>query len=264
VIRDRPVASFVVLTFGISYLLGIPFNVLVSSVTTPGTLIGIYAPRAVTVIGPAAAALLVARAGGGPVTVGQLLGSLRVRPRDAWLIAGWALVALVCTFTAFVAAGLAAATLFSLLGAQVPLLLAHVGVQVLLIGTGEELGWRGWLLPTLHARRSFAAATALTAVTWLAWHLPLLLSGVTVALSFVVMIAALSVSFSWLWRHTSGSSGTVAIAHGLVNAPFFFFEGLVRTMTDGEALVGEAFLWSATGYAAIALVILATARPRTT
>jgi hypothetical protein len=65
VIRDRPVTSFLLITFGISYAFGIPFNVAVSSLVDSSTLAGLYLPRLVTVIGPAVAALLVARTGHG-------------------------------------------------------------------------------------------------------------------------------------------------------------------------------------------------------
>ena len=61
-IRDRPVTSFLVITFGVSYVLGIPFNVAASSLLQPSGLAGIYVPRVVTVIRPAVAALLVVRA----------------------------------------------------------------------------------------------------------------------------------------------------------------------------------------------------------
>jgi membrane protease YdiL (CAAX protease family) len=39
---------------------------------------------------------------------------------------------------------------------------------------GEEIGWRGWLAPTLHARFGFAGGAALTGLVWAAWHGPVL------------------------------------------------------------------------------------------
>lgn len=45
-------------------------------------------------------------------------------------------------------------------------------VWALTFGLGEELGWRGWLLPALARRiRVFWSAT-IVAVVWIAWHLP--------------------------------------------------------------------------------------------
>lgn len=49
---------------------------------------------------------------------------------------------------------------------------AVLAVWLLTFGLGEELGWRGWLLPALRTRASrIASALAVTAV-WAAWHLP--------------------------------------------------------------------------------------------
>ena len=40
-------------------------------------------------------------------------------------------------------------------------------------GGNEELGWRGLLQPALEKKFSFPLATVITALVWVAWHLPL-------------------------------------------------------------------------------------------
>ncbi|VDY72682.1 CAAX amino protease [Streptococcus sanguinis] len=40
-------------------------------------------------------------------------------------------------------------------------------------GGNEELGWRGVLQPALEKKFSFPLATVITALVWVAWHLPL-------------------------------------------------------------------------------------------
>jgi membrane protease YdiL (CAAX protease family) len=57
-------------------------------------------------------------------------------------------------------------------GLSVGSLIAHFALQLLVVGIGEEVGWRGWLLPRLHANYTLLRATAWTALVWLAWHLP--------------------------------------------------------------------------------------------
>lgn len=104
-IRERPVTSFLLITVGVSYALGIPFNVAASSVLPSSSLAGIYVPRVVTVIGPGVAALLVAHAGGGVISAGQLFRSLRLRRRDVRCVASSAVVTLPIAGVAFVAAG---------------------------------------------------------------------------------------------------------------------------------------------------------------
>ena len=259
-IRDRPVASFLLVAFGVSYGLGIPFNLAASSVLDPSTLAGQYVPRVVTVIGPAVAAVVVAFAGGGGTAVARLFRSLRLGIDDIRWVAAAAVVSLTGAGAAFLLAGLPAGTLAEALATRAPLLVAHAVIQVAVIGVGEELGWRGWLLPTLSAGRSFLAATALTGAIWAVWHLPVFFYGLSMALSFTVLVASLAVALSWLWHRTGGGTGVVAIAHGLVNAPFFFLEQLARPMPGGDALTARAFAWFAGFYCAVAVALAAADR----
>jgi membrane protease YdiL (CAAX protease family) len=123
------------------------------------------------------------------------------------------------------------------------------------IGFGEEIGWRGWLLPSLAQRRTFGTAAGITGFVWAIWHAPVFLSGPTVALSYLLLIASLTVVLAWLWKRSGGSIALVAIAHGAANAPFVFLESLVRE-TRGAALVESAFLYHSLMYACVATVLL--------
>ena len=38
---------------------------------------------------------------------------------------------------------------------------------------GEELGWRGFLLPTLQTRLSAIASALIIGLIWFCWHIPL-------------------------------------------------------------------------------------------
>ena len=259
-IRDRPVTSFLLITFGVSYALGVPFNIAASSILESSSLAGIYVPRVVTVIGPAVAAVAVALAAGGGTAVARLFRSLRLRVDDLWWVASAAVVSLVGAGAAFLLAGLPAGTLAEAVTTRAPLLAAHVVIQVAVIGVGEELGWRGWLLPTLSAGRSLLAATALTGAIWAVWHLPIFFYGLSTALSFTVLVASLSVVLSWLWHRTGGATGVIALTHGFVNAPFFFLEQLARPMPGGDALTVRAFAWLAGFYLAVAVALAATDR----
>ena len=56
------------------------------------------------------------------------------------------------------------------------LCLSTAGVlQNLSMTLGEEIGWRGFLLPELAKQMSFTRASLLSGVIWAAWHSPLLL-----------------------------------------------------------------------------------------
>jgi len=97
-------------------------------------------------------------------------------------------------------------------------------LQSLLSATGEELGWRGFLVPTLARTTSFGRTAILSGAIWAAWHVPLIIfadyNGGTPAwysvLCFVIMVTALGVPFAWL-RLRSGSVWPAAILHASHN-----------------------------------------------
>jgi len=88
---------------------------------------------------------------------------------------------------------------------------------------GEELGWRGWLLPYL-ARHGTYRALLLTGVIWGLWHAPLTLLGYNYARlgawaapAFVGFCVIYGVLLGWT-RLYSGSVWPAVIGHGALNA----------------------------------------------
>ncbi|MCQ9369152.1 CPBP family intramembrane metalloprotease [Brevibacterium sp. 91QC2O2] len=94
---------------------------------------------------------------------------------------------------------------------------------------GEELGWRGFLLPALRGRWGQGAAGTwaallVTGAVWGLWHAPVILLGynfgrtdVTGVLLMVVGCMAWGVLFGWL-RLRSRSVWPAVFAHGTLNA----------------------------------------------
>ena len=97
-------------------------------------------------------------------------------------------------------------------------------LQGLLSATGEELGWRGFLVPTLARTMSFERTAVVSGVIWAFWHVPLILfadynSGTPswyAVLCFVIMVVAISFPMAWL-RLRSGSVWPAAILHASHN-----------------------------------------------
>jgi uncharacterized protein len=260
IIRSRPVTAFLVLAFTISFVVGIPFNVAASAMFGLSGFWATYLPRVITVVGPALAAILVARAGGGVISVASLGRSLRIPIRHLRCVIPIVFVGVAASVTAFRLAGVPASELLDKGSTAVLALGAHFVVQTAMVGVGEELGWRGWLLPSLARGRTFASATALTGSAWTLWHTPVLFSGVALALSFVSLLVALSIVFAWLWNRAHRTVGIVALAHASVNAPFFWLESAVRARPESGVIVTKAFAYFAAVYVCVAIAVVIRGR----
>jgi len=114
----------------------------------------------------------------------------------------------------------------------VALLAAPLGVVATL---GEELGWRGFLVPRLLASTSFTRASVVTGLVWTAWHYPVVVAVLPVFIPklpvayalacFTVSVMAISFVYSWL-RLRSGSVFPPALLHATSNAFMGAFEAL--------------------------------------
>ena len=127
-----------------------------------------------------------------------------------------------------------ASTLIARMGLPVSPLLATF-LYVLLVGSfglvrslssalGEEIGWRGFLVPELSKNVSFTATALLSGIVWSLWHYPILIfadynagTPTWYGLScFTVMVIAISFVFAWM-RLKSGSLWTGALLHASHN-----------------------------------------------
>ena len=108
-------------------------------------------------------------------------------------------------------------------------------LQSLLSATGEELGWRGFLVPTLARTMSFGRTALLSGAIWAAWHVPLIAfadynAGTPTwyaVLCFAIMVVSLAVPLAWL-RLRSGSVWPAAILHATHN---LFVQGFFDRVT---------------------------------
>ena len=115
--------------------------------------------------------------------------------------------------------------------------------------TGEELGWRGFLVPQLYKHFSYTATCLITGIIWSIWHFPLIISGIYLAsmpmpiqlVLFVITVTAMTFPLSWL-RLKSGSVWTAVILHASHNLYIQrFFDPLTReTGPFSKYLIGES------------------------
>ena len=92
------------------------------------------------------------------------------------------------------------------------------------IANGEEIGWRGFVLPRVLARHSALVAALIVGVIWGAWHLPKYVNPFDGVAFGLVMVRAAgdSVLFTWLYNNTRGSLLLAVLFHAAGNTAGFF------------------------------------------
>ena len=94
---------------------------------------------------------------------------------------------------------------------------------------GEELGWRGFLLPEFQKRFSNLKSAILIGVIWFVWHIPLfwapfgtLVSGEAISalpvIAYFIMLNCLSIIITWLVLNSKGSVLIAILFHLSINA----------------------------------------------
>ena len=249
----RPIALFLLIAFGLAWLVALPlwFG---DGLASPLFLVVAIAMMATPTIAALIVVFLVER----PANKAQALGLRPLGPRRRFIgfLALGLLVPIALSLIALVVgsllgvyqadlvefSGFAEAARAQLATAGVTSLPAPIGVIVAvqfiavffggLLNTipalGEEIGWRGWLLPKLLPLGTVPAIIA-SGVIWGAWHAPVILlghnyPGVPGWLGMLTMIGlciVLGAVFGWL-RLRSGSVWPAAVAHGSVNASIGF------------------------------------------
>ena len=108
-------------------------------------------------------------------------------------------------------------------------------------GLGEEIGWRGLLVPELAKRSSFTATALISGGIWMVWHYPAILfanynnAGAPIwfgLICFTVLGFGLSFAAAWL-RLKSGSLWPAVVLHASHN---LFIQGLFTPLTGSTAL----------------------------
>jgi membrane protease YdiL (CAAX protease family) len=104
---------------------------------------------------------------------------------------------------------------------------------------GEEIGWRGFLVPELSKTTSFTLTSLISGMVWSLWHYPILIYGDYNAgtptwyglTCFTVMVVSGSFIFAWM-RLKSGSLWTGAILHASHN---LYIQAIFTPLTQNTA-----------------------------
>ena len=226
-IRKRAVAAYVLLAYGITWLIAIP---LVLSYNGWITLQVPLALHYVLPFGPLLAALIVSRIVGGSTGLRDILGRM-----SRWNVDPvWFGIAIYSVWGLY----LLSSTILLLIGLPVPNLsifgqvmympyLTIIGswsLWIFTFGIGEETGWRGFLLPHLQTKHNALTSAILVSIIWAGWHIPMFLynenlmaMGAFGTVFWVVGLIFGSVLLTWLYNSTKGSILMTAIWHGTFN-----------------------------------------------
>lgn len=122
--------------------------------------------------------------------------------------------------------------------------LTLVAFLSLFSAAGEEIGWRGYLLPRL-VEAEVPRPLLLSGIVWAVWHLPLILSGqyaagpsrALSAVGFVLTVVGIGFVLGWM-RLSTGSVWPAVVLHAVWNA---VIQGTFDASTKGPSIwVGEA------------------------
>lgn len=119
---------------------------------------------------------------------------------------------------------------------------------------GEEIGWRGYVLPRLQARHGAFFASLIIGVIWAVWHVPKFLApGNAVPFGpYLLDTIAKAILFTWVYNNTRGSLLLATLFHAAINTAGVFL--LPPLATDPGPFVWVAVLELA---AAATVVLLA-------
>ena len=128
---------------------------------------------------------------------------------------------------------------------------------------GEELGWRGYLLPGLFGRMSAASAALVIGIVCAAWHTPLFWIEGTVQADlpigwYMAMTVGLSFIYTWVFVRSRGSVLIAVLLHTASNAWMGFLPILPASVQPGP----EGFFPVVAAAVLLLGVAAATSMPR--
>lgn len=94
---------------------------------------------------------------------------------------------------------------------------------LVIVAVGEEVGWRGWLLPALQQRWSPLISSLMLGIVWGLWHFPLFVTGAydappQMVFAKVGLCVFLSVLFTCLYNRSNGNVLVAIVLHTALNS----------------------------------------------
>ncbi len=128
------------------------------------------------------------------------------------------------------------------------------------IANGEEIGWRGYILPRLQTKFNALTSSLILGLIWGFWHLPKYLSHFSIV-SFgwaMIHFLALAVVLTWIYNGTRGSLLLVTMVHAAGNTASMFLP-VANTTTNENMGAYIAFVLLEV-VAALVIIVFAGAK----
>ena len=254
-LKRYPIIAYFVLAYGIAWVFWLPLA------ASSHNLLPVRLPAAVfynlAALGPLLAAIIVSGAEGGKPAVRTLLGKvLKWRVGIRWYLAallGYPVLFLVALGLDLLLGGAPSWPSSDLSGIHMPYWFLLVIMPPFVLG--EEIGWRGYVLPRLQRSRSALSASLILAVLWALWHVPSFLTRGSIHDGypfhlFITWLVLMTIIFTWLYNNTGGSVLHTWFLHVVMNYSGF----LMPASTRSSVFVGVLIL-------AAALLIVIVAGP---
>lgn len=99
---------------------------------------------------------------------------------------------------------------------------------------GEEIGWRGFMLPQLNKKYSLFISSLIVGMFWGVWHMRFQL-GLPAFGLYILGVTCFSVLISWLCSKTKGNMFVAIIFHTTINMCFLFlFENILSDISQQQ------------------------------
>lgn len=224
-VRNHLVLAFVVATYAWTWGVGVPAALAVHGIGRAHISAG-----ALTLAGfaPTLVALCLFAVAGGRTALRDVGSRLFRVGRTPWWYVGVVAVPIASVAATLLVLPNVAGYVAGLRSWYMPLLMTLFLVP--LTGFFEEIGWRGLMLDRLETSMSPLAASAVVALAWGPWHLPmyarLMPEGDRTALLigwFLLGTFPLSILFTWIYNRTGRRLLPVIVLHASVDASVGYF-----------------------------------------
>lgn len=108
------------------------------------------------------------------------------------------------------------------LARPLPWIVRSILFTLIVVGIGEEPGWRGWMLPELQKRFNPLVSSIFLGIAWGLWHFPLFVIGAYPGgpesiVEYLFIGPLVAILFTWLYNRTGGNLLLAIVLHMVVN-----------------------------------------------